>query len=569
MLPSIELQLTDIIGFNGETAIPVKNALDSGSADSGFADLLYQPLPGSDPVATSDTGQRLPDSGNFLPPDLREAVHIKGQTGELAVDGMVTVLQTPPAITLATQGPLQYETTALQAVSSLPAAPQGQSPAQMRALVDVPTTVLQSTPASLPTAAPLQTNVPVQTEARAPVQSQAQLQPQIPLQAQDQLQTPTQAQTNAQLQTPTQAQTHAQLQAPSQLQSQAQLKVPSQPQTQAQLQAPTQAQSQAQLQAPTHPQTPSQAQTQGQLQTQVPLQTQVQMQVPVQAQKEAQVHAQALAPVVAAEPIARQLGTSALNSSSAAMQVDRDISSGKAVTVDSITTRAQGPKSEMVQAKTPSIPAPALEMPRESRSRLSGAMPDPLAGLAERVQLTSNAQSTQVPAPTVAIAPPLAAINPVATATPAPLSTFIPSPIDVPLQDPAWGNALGDRVLFMTGQKIHQAEIRLNPAEMGPITIRVSVDDGAADVTFTAQHLVARDAIEAAMPRLRELLSENGLSLGNTSVTEQGTEQDRKGSETQQAREESGAVAEGQRTDDSTGQPVTRRHTQGLVDTFV
>ena len=67
-----------------------------------------------------------------------------------------------------------------------------------------------------------------------------------------------------------------------------------------------------------------------------------------------------------------------------------------------------------------------------------------------------------------------------------------------------------------------QAEIRLTPADLGPLRVRIAVEDGAANVTFQAQHAVTRDAIEAAMPRLREMLAESGLSLGQTSVRDDG-----------------------------------------------
>jgi flagellar hook-length control protein FliK len=94
--------------------------------------------------------------------------------------------------------------------------------------------------------------------------------------------------------------------------------------------------------------------------------------------------------------------------------------------------------------------------------------------------------------------------------------------INTPVTDSAWGNRLGERVMFMAGNQLKSAEIRLTPAELGPVRVQVSVDDGAATVTFHAQHAVTREAIEQAIPRLREMLVENGLTLGQTSVGEQG-----------------------------------------------
>lgn len=90
--------------------------------------------------------------------------------------------------------------------------------------------------------------------------------------------------------------------------------------------------------------------------------------------------------------------------------------------------------------------------------------------------------------------------------------------IRTPVGEPGWGDRIGERVLMMAGSQTQQAEIRLTPAELGPVRVRISMEEGAAHVTFQAQHAVTREAIEAAMPRLRDMLAENGLSLGQASV---------------------------------------------------
>lgn len=94
--------------------------------------------------------------------------------------------------------------------------------------------------------------------------------------------------------------------------------------------------------------------------------------------------------------------------------------------------------------------------------------------------------------------------------------------ISTPVRDNAWGDKLGERVLLMTNRQLQSAELRLTPADLGPVRVRVSVEEGAAHVTFHAQHAVTREAIEQALPRLREMLTESGLSLGQTDVSEHG-----------------------------------------------
>lgn len=103
--------------------------------------------------------------------------------------------------------------------------------------------------------------------------------------------------------------------------------------------------------------------------------------------------------------------------------------------------------------------------------------------------------------------------------------TIASTAIALPVDDPSWGDALRDRVMWMTRGAVQNAQIRLHPAELGPIQVQVSVEDDAAQLLFTAQHAVTREAIEQALPRLREMLAENGLSLSNATVSDSGTRQ--------------------------------------------
>jgi flagellar hook-length control protein FliK len=98
----------------------------------------------------------------------------------------------------------------------------------------------------------------------------------------------------------------------------------------------------------------------------------------------------------------------------------------------------------------------------------------------------------------------------------------VDAPIQTPVGEPGFDDAVADRVWVMTQARLSNAEIRLTPAELGPVRIQVAVDDGTANVSFQAAQAATREAIEQALPRLRELLAENGLSLGQASVGEDG-----------------------------------------------
>ncbi len=93
-------------------------------------------------------------------------------------------------------------------------------------------------------------------------------------------------------------------------------------------------------------------------------------------------------------------------------------------------------------------------------------------------------------------------------------------PIHTPMGEKGWDQAMGERILWMVGRQVQGAEVRITPPQLGPVEIQISIRNDQANVTFTAQHGVVRDALEASIPRLREMLSENNLQLANVDVNQ-------------------------------------------------
>lgn len=82
----------------------------------------------------------------------------------------------------------------------------------------------------------------------------------------------------------------------------------------------------------------------------------------------------------------------------------------------------------------------------------------------------------------------------------------------------AWNSGLGEKVVWMVNQQHQGIELHLNPPSLGPLEVRISMNDGQANLSFMSHHLLVREAIESATPRLREMLGESGISLGGVSV---------------------------------------------------
>jgi len=97
-------------------------------------------------------------------------------------------------------------------------------------------------------------------------------------------------------------------------------------------------------------------------------------------------------------------------------------------------------------------------------------------------------------------------------------SGFAQLSVDVPVQDARWQKAFSQRVVWSVGNN-QSAQLRIHPAELGRIDIQVNVENDKASVVFNTQHGVVKDAIEVALPRLREMLSEQGVDLVNVDVS--------------------------------------------------
>lgn len=81
-----------------------------------------------------------------------------------------------------------------------------------------------------------------------------------------------------------------------------------------------------------------------------------------------------------------------------------------------------------------------------------------------------------------------------------------------------FANAVKDKVMVMINQKIQQVEIQLDPPEMGNVHVRVNLQNEQAAVQFIVQNQQAKDALEQNMGKLRDMLSENGVDVGDANI---------------------------------------------------
>lgn len=90
--------------------------------------------------------------------------------------------------------------------------------------------------------------------------------------------------------------------------------------------------------------------------------------------------------------------------------------------------------------------------------------------------------------------------------------------IEAPVRSALFATELANKVVWLSGRQGQFADLSLNPPQMGSLEVRLTVSGVDATAQFFSPNPVVRDAIDAALPKLRELMAQAGLSLGEAEV---------------------------------------------------
>lgn len=94
--------------------------------------------------------------------------------------------------------------------------------------------------------------------------------------------------------------------------------------------------------------------------------------------------------------------------------------------------------------------------------------------------------------------------------------------LNLPAKTPQWSQAFGQRIVFMSNNSLQQAQITLNPQSLGQIQVTLQLDkDQKMHVNLVAQSGIARESMENALPKLREMMAEAGIDLASVDIREQ------------------------------------------------
>lgn len=179
---------------------------------------------------------------------------------------------------------------------------------------------------------------------------------------------------------------------------------------------------------------------------------------------------------------------------------------GSAAQVDAgnrqVQTEAQ--QQRTLQAASGDQPVPVGKLIEQLESRLAArakdldAEPVDAGKSAAAAQLQSNGQTALTARPVTGVA----------------------QTLGVPMGQAGWSEAVVNKVMWMSSQNVKSVEIQLDPAELGPLEIRIQTRGQEHQVQFVSQHAGVRDALEGQMFRLREMFTQQGAALVDVNVSD-------------------------------------------------
>ena len=128
------------------------------------------------------------------------------------------------------------------------------------------------------------------------------------------------------------------------------------------------------------------------------------------------------------------------------------------------------------------------------------------------------------------------------------------------------GAKIAEKIRWMVNGRQSMAEIRLDPPEMGSMQIRLNVSGDSASVSFVVQSQQAKEALNEAMPRLRDMFSEQGLDLGESFVSQQNSGEAGDG---EFADQQGGGFGESADEETKSQETHVVRPANGLIDDYV
>ena len=127
-----------------------------------------------------------------------------------------------------------------------------------------------------------------------------------------------------------------------------------------------------------------------------------------------------------------------------------------------------------------------------------------------------------------------------------------------------WPEHFNQQILWLRQQQVNTAIIKLNPQEFGPLEVSIHLIKDETSINITTHTPQVRDLIEQAIPRLREMMTEQGLNLSQVNIESNGNQHQPQ----QQNQASTYSNAQPGEEQQAIAEPLLRKITKGLIDYF-
>lgn len=190
-------------------------------------------------------------------------------------------------------------------------------------------------------------------------------------------------------------------------------------------------------------------------------------------------------------------------------------------------TPGTSPRRQHPEAEKPTPAGPAIA---DSSGRASGKI---ALDAAINADVSSKSGGKNVPEPLAnefhALLERATAMTPGAAKPPNGPSSSPSLRIDTPLGQTGWHDEIGQKLTWMAGNNRQQADLVLTPPHLGRVEVSLTMNGDQATAIFTSANPAVREALEGSLHRLREVLADAGVSLGQTQVGSESPNQSARG----------------------------------------
>lgn len=175
--------------------------------------------------------------------------------------------------------------------------------------------------------------------------------------------------------------------------------------------------------------------------------------------------------------------------------------------------------------------SPADLKPASDTTSTSGALPNAVLANLAALSVGAGKSEERPKASTSLDGLPLGSSAAIAGQGSSHLARLIDSPasatatVSTAVGDPGFHEALAAQVSVFARGGLSKAELHLNPAELGPVSVQITMNGDQARVDFGADRAQTRQVIEAGWAELATSLQDAGFTLSGGGVSEQAQRQ--------------------------------------------